>query len=114
MDETPEVVVPDYGAADMANTDGLITGERRSEAEGTVGARQVVVARVRSQHLREVPRSQDEQPIEAVLANGAHPPFGEGVGARRAEGGMHDTRALRGERGINARRERGVAVTEHL
>jgi hypothetical protein len=42
----------------------------------------VVVAAVDAEHVLEVAAPEDEDPVEAVGANGAHPPLGEGVRVR--------------------------------
>jgi hypothetical protein len=43
----------------------------------------VVVAAVDAEDVFEVAPAEDEDPVEAVSADGAHPALGEGVGVRR-------------------------------
>ena len=52
----------------------------------------------------------DEQPIQALAADGADPAFRDGIRAGRLERGPHDPHLLRGEDGIERRRELAVAV----
>ena len=51
----------------------------RCELEGAVRPVLVVVAAVHAQHSFEMSASEDEDPIEAVAADGAYPALGEGV-----------------------------------
>jgi hypothetical protein len=62
--------------------------------------------------LLEVPWPQEQQPLQAPAADRAHPPLGEGVGPGRADGRSHHAGALRGEGGIERRRDFRVAVAE--
>jgi hypothetical protein len=58
----------------------------RGELERAVGPVLVVVVRVHAKDSFDVSASEDEDAIEAVVADGAHPTFGEGVRVRCLHG----------------------------
>jgi hypothetical protein len=55
----------------------------------------VVVAAVNPQHVLEMAVAEDEDPVEAVGANGAYPTLGDGVCVRRLNRRAYHPDALR-------------------
>ena len=76
MNEPPEPVASDNASS---RSGWLASGQRRPEAEGAVRPSVVGVALVLAHDLLKVALAQDEEPLEAVLAYGAHPPLGTGI-----------------------------------
>ena len=70
----------------------------------------VVVRQVDTQQLLEVPASQDEEPIETVVAHGSHPSFGISVRFWRPDRGANNPDALRAKHLVEGLGEFGVAV----
>jgi hypothetical protein len=61
-----------------------VAAVRRGELERTMGPVLVVMLGVDAEDSFEVSASDDEDAIEAVAADGAHPALGEGVRVRRS------------------------------
>ena len=68
MDDAAEDVVTDDGAADDRSS---WVGDRLGELKAAVWSRLVVVADVLGEHLVEVSSGDDEEMVEALLADGA-------------------------------------------
>src|SRR5207249_11280334 len=62
---------------------GRVAPVRREQLESAVWRVLVVVAAVDVEHVLEVAAAEDEDPVETVGANRAHPTLGEGVCVRR-------------------------------
>ena len=77
-----------------------------------MGSGPVVVVHVHAKHALEVTAVQDQQPVEALRTNGAHPALGEGVGLGRAHGRANDLDILGGEHGVEGVGELGVSVAD--
>src|SRR6266540_2916830 len=60
----------------------------------------------------EVAPAEDEDPVEAVSADGAHPALGEGVGVRRLDRGGDHFDALAAEDFVEGVAELGVAIVD--
>src|SRR6266545_25815 len=60
----------------------------------------------------EVAPAEDEDPAEAVSADGAHPALGEGVGVRRLDRGGDHFDALAAEDFVEGVAELGVAIVD--
>jgi hypothetical protein len=56
-----------------------VVAVRREQLESAVWPVLVVVAAVDAEHVLEMAAAEDEDPVQAVGANGAHPAFGEGA-----------------------------------
>src|ERR1700694_5772895 len=80
------------------------------ESDPSVRAPLVVVRQVDTQQLLEVPASQDEEPIETVVAHGSHPSFGISVRFWRPDRGANNPDALRAKHLVEGLGEFGVAV----
>src|SRR6266542_1339058 len=76
---------------------------------GPVG---VVVVDVDVQDALELPAAGDEEPVEAVAADGADPAFGERVGLGRPKWGADDLDALASEDRVERAAELAVAVVD--
>jgi hypothetical protein len=76
----------------------------------TVG---VVVLDVDPQHLLEVATTHDEQPVQALGADGTNSPLRVGVGVRGLHRRDQHLGALRPEHVVEAAGERRVAVAQH-
>src|SRR2546430_17378994 len=77
-----------------------------------MGPVDVVVVDVDVQDARELPAAGDEEPVEAVAADGADPAFGERVGLRRPKWGADDLDALASEDLVERAAELAVAVVD--
>jgi hypothetical protein len=73
----------------------------------------VVVAAVDAKHLLEMAAVEDEDPIEAVSANGAHPTPGEGIRVRRLDRRVDHLDALRPKDLVEGAAELAVAIMDH-
>ncbi len=71
-----------------------------------------VVADIDRKDSFQVPTVDDQEPIETLAADGADPPFGERVRARRAYGCADRPDAVGAEDLVKRRRELAVAVTD--
>jgi hypothetical protein len=74
----------------------------------------VVVAHVLAQHVLEVPRPQNQQPIQEVAAHRPHPALGDRVRLRCPRWRADHSDGLTGEHGVERGRELGVAIAEEL
>jgi hypothetical protein len=72
----------------------------------------VVVVDVDAQDTLELSAAADQEPVEAVAANGADPVFGERVRLRRPKRGADDLDALAAKDLIERAREFTVAVVD--
>jgi hypothetical protein len=72
----------------------------------------VVVPEISRQDCGQVSVAEDEDPVGAFAADGADPAFGDGVRARRAYRCTDDLHLFRGEHGIEAGDELGVAIPD--
>ena len=72
----------------------------------------VVVADVDAQYLFELTAGEDQDAVEAFVAHGSNPTFGDGVGVGGPYRGADDLDAFAAKDGIEARRELGVAVSD--
>ena len=63
---------------------------RRVQPEGSVRSVSVVVLHELGQHAAEMTGPDDEQMVEPVAADGAHPPLGVCVGVRRPDRNAND------------------------
>ena len=77
-----------------------------------MGTMLVVVADVGREDSFEVASVHDQDPVEALAAYGADPPFDEGVRAGRPERCADDPDAVGAEHLVERRRELAVAVVE--
>ena len=85
---------------------------RREQLESSVWPVLVVVTPVNAEHVLEMAAAEDEDPVEAVGANRAHPTLGEGVRVRGLNWRADDLDALAGEDGVEVACEFAVAVTD--
>jgi len=112
------VVLVDDAAEDVATSDGLAadrchrTRDRLGELKAAVWSRLVVVADVLGEHLVEVSSGDDEEMVEALLADGADEALGVRVRTRRTHRRADALDADRGEDFVEAPRELGVAVAD--
>jgi len=83
---------------------------RREQLESAVWPVLVVVAPVDAEHVLEMAAAEDEDPIETVGANRAHPPLGEGVCVRRLHWAADYLDALAAEDLIEGVAELRVAI----
>ena len=72
----------------------------------------VVVAAVDAEHVLEVAAAEDEDPVEAVGANRAHPALGEGVRVRRLNRRADHLDALGAEDLVEGVAELRVAIMD--
>jgi hypothetical protein len=72
----------------------------------------VVVAAVGAEHVLEVAAPEDEEPVEAVVANGADPTLGEGVCVRGLNWREDDLDALGAEDLVESVAELRVAIMD--
>jgi hypothetical protein len=84
----------------------------REEVERAVRPVLVVVAAVDAEHVLEVAASEDEDPVEAVGAERAHPALGVGVGVRRLHRGADHLDAVRSENLVEGVAEFRVAIVD--
>src|ERR1035441_5171565 len=112
------VVLVDDAAEGVATSDGLAadrchrTLDRLGELKAAVWPRLVVVADVFGEHLVEVSSGDDEEMVEALLADGADEALGVRVRTRRTHRRADALDADRGEDFVEAPRELGVAVAD--
>ena len=74
--------------------------------------RMVVICDVRSQRSAKMPLPEDQEPVEAFLANGANPSLSESICVWCSNRGADDRDILRREDGVKARRELGITVVD--
>jgi hypothetical protein len=72
----------------------------------------VVVVDVNAQDALELPAAADQEPVEAVAADGADPAFGERVCLWRAKWGADDLDAFAAENIVEVAAELAVAVVD--
>ena len=72
----------------------------------------IVMIGERGQHALEVPRIQNEQPIEALSANGSHEPFRDPVRLGRLNRRPNDSNAGALKDGVEARRELAIVIAD--
>ena len=72
----------------------------------------VVVPDVVGEHPLQVRPTEDEEPVEALPSDGAHPPLGIGVGHRRPDRDLEDLDALAGEHCLEGGHELGVPIAD--
>jgi hypothetical protein len=84
----------------------------RDERERAMRPLRVVVAGLGAEHVLEVAASEDEQPVEALGADGAHEPLREGVGLWRTDRGVDRLNAFAAEHLVEAVAELGVSVVD--
>src|ERR1035437_9509685 len=112
------VVLVDDAAEDVAMSDGLgadhchRTRDRLGELKAAVWPCLVVVADVLGEHLVEVSSGDDEEMVEALLADGADEALGVRVRTRRTHRRADALDADRGEDFVEAGGELGVAVAD--
>src|SRR5664279_2713057 len=112
------VVLVDDAAEDVATSDGLAadrcdrTRDRLGELKAAVWPRLVVVADVLGEHLVEVSSGDDEEMVEALLADGADESLRVCVRTRRTDRSAEVLAGDRGEDFVEAPRELGVAVAD--
>src|ERR1035437_3125238 len=112
------VVLVDDAAEDVATSDGLAadrchrTRDRLGELKAAVWSRLVVVADVLGEHLVEVSSGDDEEMVEALLADGADEALGVRVRTTRTHRRADALDADRGEHLVEAGGELGVAVAD--
>jgi hypothetical protein len=70
------------------------------------------VAAVNPQHVLEMAVAEDEDPVEAVGANGAYPTLGDGVCVRRLNRRAYHPDALRPKDLVEGAAELGVAIMD--
>jgi hypothetical protein len=85
---------------------------RRAEVERAVGSVVVVVRDVDAQDVLELAPAEDEQAVEAVVSDCAHPAFGVGVCVRRVDRRADDRRPVAAEDVVEAAAELAVAVVD--
>ena len=106
VDDAAEYIVADDPSARFR---GHRSGDRWGELEAAMGPRLVVMAEVLVEHRFEMSTRDDEEVVEAVLSDGPHEPFGEGVRIRGPIGGLEDLSTLGFEHFIEARHVPGVS-----
>ena len=84
----------------------------REQLEGAVWPVVVVVAAVDAEHVFEMAAAKDEDPVEAVGANGAYPTLGEGVRVRRLDRRADHFDAFRPEHLVEGVAEFRVAIVD--
>jgi hypothetical protein len=89
-----------------------VAAVRWEQLESAVWPVLVVVAAVDAKHLLEMAAAEDEDPIEAVSANSAHPAFGEGVCVRRPDRRVDHLDALRPKDLVERAAELAVAIMD--
>jgi len=82
-----------------------------SELEGAVWPMLVVVVRVHAQDSFEVSASEDEDAIEAVVADGSHPALSERVRVRRLHGRPDHFDPLGAEDSVEGAAEGSISQT---
>lgn len=85
---------------------------RLGQCQGPVRAMPVVVLDVHPQHPLQMPTSEDQQPIKALLADGWHLTLSVGVCVGRLDRCAEDRDALRTEDVVERASELGVSVSE--
>jgi len=85
---------------------------RWQEVEGTVRPVLVVVATVDAEHLLKMAATDDEDPVETVRADGAHPTLGVGVRVRGPDGRADDSDALCPEHLVEGMAELRVTIAD--
>ena len=96
--------------ADQGQTDRWI---RRFEPKRPVWAMLVVVLDIHPEDLFQVTTANDQQPVEALGADGTDPPLGIGVRVRRLDRRDEHLGALGAEHVVEPATELRVAVAEH-
>ena len=89
-----------------------IAAVRREQLESAVWPVLVVVAAVDAEHVLEMAAAEDEDPVEAVGANRAHPTLGEGVRVRRLDRRADHLDAFRPEDLVERAAELRVAIMD--
>jgi hypothetical protein len=84
----------------------------REEVERAVWPVLVVMAAVDVEHVLEVTPPEDQDPVEAIGAEGAHPPFGVGVRVRRLDRRANHLDALGSEHGVEGVAELRVSIVD--
>ena len=83
MDEAAEQIPaadrPDVGCPARS----ALWTDRRGQGKAPMGPPPLVVLDVHPEHTLQVPRAQDEHPVQALGLDRADPTLGEGVGPRR-------------------------------
>ena len=105
VDDAAEYIVADDPSARFR---GHRSGDRWGELEAAMGPRLVVMAEVLVEHRFEMSTRDDEEVVEAVLSDGPHEPFGEGVRLRRGDRGSYGLDADGGEHSVEAGGELGI------
>jgi hypothetical protein len=108
MQETAEQVTSAHLTSFILTDDGQSGGSvRRLKPERPVGTVPVVVLDVDSKDLLQMAASNDQQPVQALGADGVDPPFCVGVRGRRPSWRHQHLGTLRGEHVVEASTERG-------
>ena len=113
MDQSAEQVPPAYGgrAAGVVDRDG-VAAIWRDKLERAVRPVPVVVVGVDAQDAFEMAPSEDEDPIETVAADGAHPALGERVRVRRLDRRPDHLDPYGGEQRVEGASELAVPIAE--
>jgi len=111
VDESAEEVVTTHADARWRLPDRDAAFERL-ETERSVGSVLVVVPPVDAEHVLEVAAAEDEDPVEAVGADGPHPALGVGVRVGRLDGRADHGDALGAEHLVERAAELLVAVVD--
>jgi hypothetical protein len=111
MEESAKPIAPPYAAA------LVLVGERQTGGRGwwvqlerPMRAMGVVVLDVHPEHLLQVPAARDEQPVQALGADGTNPPLGVGVGVGRLYRRDQHLGSLRAEHVVEPTAELGVTI----
>ena len=110
---TKEVASAYPGSPSLANQGQTGGWTRWFEPKRSVWAMLVVVLDIDPEDLVQVTTANDQEPVEALGADGTDPPLGVGVGVRRLDRRDDHLGALGAEHLVEPATELGVAVAEH-
>jgi hypothetical protein len=103
---------PDAGCRLLAGGERWFAAVRRQEFQRATRSLLVVMAGVDAEHVLQMTAVEDEDPVEAVGADGAHPALGEGVRVRGLDRRADHLDALRAEDLVEGVAELRVAVVD--
>jgi hypothetical protein len=113
VEESAEQVASTYGALIILAEDGQPGGRIWwLQPERSVGTVAVVMLDVDPKDLLEVAAAHDQQPVQALGTDSAHPALRVGVGLGRPDWGHQDFGVLRPEHVVEAAGELRVVVAE--
>jgi hypothetical protein len=108
----PNPIVTDNPASTGCWPSGLPPAQGRPQLEHAVRPGGIVVGDVLLRDLPQMALPEDEEPIQALTADGPHPALGDRVRAGRLVGCPHDAHVLRPEHRVERGREVGIPVAD--